>query len=114
MYRILETLEPAEGGWRIEKGTLDRLDKLSDKSIRLLLEKGCIAEVEPLPLAVLMGWEYRTRKLAKVEVVTINDLLERETTELAQALGMRASTVDKWKVDAERILDVGGNGNGTS
>ncbi len=54
-------------------------------------------EIESPPLSELRGWTARARRLSPHGVETLDDMLEADAGELAEALNLKPATVEKWQ-----------------
>lgn len=104
IYRLLDNLSYKDGRF-LDKGTLQRLDDLSERIIALLLERGAIAIPATPPLATLPGWETRAKRLERgCGIVTIMQLLDADLGRTATALRTRAETIKAWQAEALAFL----------
>lgn len=106
MYRVLDDITIMGSGKRIPKGTVSALDEITEESLRILLAKGVIAKIAPPPLEVLPGWEHRAARLEEAGVKDAEALVAHDDTELAKQVGVRPSTIKRWKREAESFLTV--------
>ena len=104
LYRLLKTLEQGEG--EIPVGTLTALSWMKDKHIAILLERRVIAEVKTPPLAALPRWKTRAKRLHRLGIILVADLLEASDEMLIDALGEDDTTVTRWKKQATKWLTV--------
>ncbi len=105
MYRALQNLDFK--GQIVKRGSLLRRNRFKPSTAAKLLRVGAIAEVRPPPLAVLPGWETRARRLEKLGIITVIDLLEggdEQETAIKRAFRIRPETLERWKAEAEGWL----------
>ena len=105
IYRVLRRLDRGRGRI-IEPGTLTRLEWLRDRpeDVLRLLNVGAVAEVSPPPLAVLDGWQERSKRLAEWDIHDAVQLMEANAELLADQVGVRPRTIRKWQQQAEECL----------
>lgn len=105
MYRALKTLDTG-GGKRIYPGSLVWLEWLDEAGINALRTVGAICDVHPPPLSILPGWERRSKRVEKLGLLDVVAFMEAATGEVAGALGIKPSTVDRWKDEVSSWLSV--------
>lgn len=94
----------AIGSEIIPTGTLGRWTKLAPKGLARLVARHTLVEVAPPPLAVLPGWEHRSRRLAEIGVKDAEQVLVANVDELAQHMGVGPALVRRWQADLETWL----------
>lgn len=90
IYRALKDLSTGQ-----RKG--DLVDGNDFRGLNILVAKGALARASSPPLTELPGWQMRAKKLRKIGIVTIEDLLgmdPREGTRIFRH--KRKSTFLKW------------------
>lgn len=90
-----------KSGETIPKDTRTKLDGLSPKSIAKLKEVGAIRELQSPPLRELAGWKRRSVHLEQMDIITVLDFLEADSTAIAKQLRVKPGTVDRWKSQLE-------------
>jgi len=73
----------------------------NQKMVDALVYKKVLAEVNSPPLSEFPGWTLKSSKLAKIGIETVNDFLSKDSDELAEELGYKTRTIDKWKKEVE-------------
>lgn len=101
MYRIINNL--TYKGDVIPGGSIQAL-VLDDEKIDKLIEVGAIAPVEPPPLAILPGWDARSKRLAPWHIITVSDLLEADVAELARDVRLKPATIREWQKSVVEYL----------
>jgi hypothetical protein len=101
MYQVVNALSLKNGERIIKAGTRSPLEEVTPKYISALLRTGAIREVASPPLATLAGWKTRALRLAKHDVVTLQEFLETDETDLARWLRVRPATVRRYKKQLE-------------
>lgn len=104
LYRIHESLCLPDGG-TIKKGTLNNLQRLSSKGIRVLLERGSISEVSAPPLTLLPGWEERAEQLREFGIEDVSQLIEADAASLARELGQTEAELQSQVVEARTYIE---------
>lgn len=95
LYRVLKPLSRNEK--RIEAGQITALAWLKPEQVAVLVERRAVSRLATPPLVELPGWERRGKRLAKLGLVSAEQFLESDTEVLTDELGVRATTVGKWK-----------------
>lgn len=103
LYRALENL--LYQGKRIPKDAVHALDKLDERSIALLLEKGRIAMYRAPPLEQLPKFRYRTKRLKKFNIGAI-ELFGLTVDELNKITGLDKTLLKRWKLDLQDDLGI--------
>lgn len=111
MYRALKVLDTG-GGRRIYPGSLVWLDWLDEAGIDILKTVGAICEVHPPPLSILPGWKRRSKRVEKLGLLDVVAFMEATTEMVAEALGVKPNTVDRWKHEVSEWLIVKKSNNG--
>ena len=81
----------------IPRGSKTQLEWLNEDTQQVLVRKGAVREVESPPLSELAGWQTRARRLEPHGIKTMDDMMEADANELAEALGVKSVTVEKWQ-----------------
>lgn len=97
MYRIIKNLDYK--GKVLPPGSLSALAHLSPKTIALLLERGVIRQAQSPPLVTLAGWQHRAKRLAEIDIVTIEQFLAADPAEIGQHLRVRPPSVNRWRTE---------------
>lgn len=105
LYRVHKRLYVGKGRF-LEPGSATRLQWLRPPQIARLGERGAVSEMMPPPLEALPGWGRRAARLAEVGVTDAAQFLDADGEELAQALGVKASTVGRWQAEVMNWLIV--------
>lgn len=104
-YRANRDMRSSSRGL-IRAGTRTRLDWLNADEIRALLMRGLITEEKSPDLSELAGWKTRATRLAGIDVVTIEDLLEADPEEVAEHMHVKEETVERWIDELRSWQDV--------
>lgn len=101
IYRVIKRtpLNTGHVQGQVVKGSVFKNQKI----INALIHKKVIAEVSGPPLSELPGWKIKSEKMAKVGIITVNDFLARDSEELANELGYKERTINKWKNEVEEV-----------
>lgn len=103
IYRIRNNLSIE--GTIIPRGTLARLTLAPDKLARLE-EVNAISRIAAPPLAILPGWETRSNRLEKLNIISIEDLLEGDVAAIAKHMRVKPETVERWQEDVIEWMQV--------
>lgn len=96
MYRILQRLHI--GGTKyLEPGQMAGLHWLTPEQIGRLEDGGAVSEIHAPPLRALPKWEKRAARLEPLNIITATDLLEADSKKVAEEIGVKPATVDRWK-----------------
>ena len=120
IYRVLINIAFRRESRIIPRGTIGRLDSLTERARRKLLTKGHIARVAPPPLSLLPGiWRFRARRLRrKWGIADGAQLLEADIPDLAGKMSVSETTVRVWRQEVAKFMggqleeDGDGTGNG--
>jgi len=96
MYRMVRHT-PLSSGHKY--GDIIRDGELSPATIQKFLASGTLVRVSTPPLSELPQWEKRPElaALARANVITIEDLIRANETELAKAIRKSVRTIRQWK-----------------
>jgi len=96
LYRANENL--LYGDKRIPKGAIHPLSRLDERSIAILLQKERITMYRAPPLEQLPKFKYRTKRLKKFKLGTI-ELYGMTVDELYTITGLDKTLLKRWKAD---------------
>lgn len=100
-YRMIKRTPLSTG--QVE-GDLISENVFKAQTLKTLVDKGVLVLVSMPPLAELPGWSIRAEKLAKLGVITIDDLLDADEGKLREIRGefhyKTNVPIDKWKSEA--------------
>lgn len=98
MYRMVKHT-PLSSGQKY--GDILKDGDISAAAIQKMLASGTLVRVSTPPLSELPGeWDKRTAALMMCGVVTIQNLIEADTTELARKLKRPARVIKQWQDEA--------------
>ena len=100
MYRIHQNLTWSNGR-ELEAGTIDRLEGVSDKVKKVLIDRGVVSEVVAPPLRIVPRFADVAEKYEELGIEDVDDLLEADLDELSDATG---TPVDELERDAEDVV----------
>jgi len=95
MYRILKPLRNREG--ILYPGAFSDLNWLDSKAIEKLTGRRAISEVAPPPLSVLPGWQRRSTRLRKLNILNAAQFLVCNEEKIGKALNVKGTTIMRWK-----------------
>jgi hypothetical protein len=104
LYRTRNILSRG-GGKRIPRGVITTLSWLTEEQRKKLIEVGAVTPVEYPPLSVIPGWHIRGGRLRNAGYPDVEAFLAASTEEVAEALGYREDTVDRWKSELKGWLE---------
>lgn len=87
----------SKGQKMINIGSLTTLNWLNKTGIQRLIKMGAVRAVFSPPLSELAGWQTRANRLKPVGVVTIDDFLAVDASDLAKILRTKKETAIKWQ-----------------
>lgn len=96
LYRVHRPLS-GRRNTRIAKGTIDKLEWLSDDGKQALIDAGAISIVSTPPLSILPGWKSRAAKLVELNLDNVGSFIESDVKVLAKALRVKPETVTRWQ-----------------
>ena len=110
LYRVLRALDAGS-----KRGVIPAVDEagqavitdlswLKGRQRQALVRCGAVSVVAPPPLDVLPGWKLRAKKLDKFGIRDAVQLLETDAEWLANCLGYKARTVEKWQNEVRAYL----------
>lgn len=104
MYRMIRHT-PLSSGQKY--GDILRDGDLSARVIDKLLQSGTLVRVSTPPLSELPQWEKRPElaALARVHVITIEDLIRADENKLAKVIKKSVRTIRQWKEEATQWLN---------
>lgn len=97
MYRMTRNTPLATGQ---RYGDIIKDGDLKPHVIARLLESGTISRISTPPLTELPNWESRAEILVKGEVVTIQDLIDADSTALARKVKKPVRIIKQWQDEA--------------
>lgn len=103
LYRALENL--LYNGKRIPKGALHSLEKLDERSISILIDRGRIAMYRAPPLDMLPGFKYRAKRLSRFGLDS-TDLFSMSTADIEEKTGLTENLIAKWKRELNEVLGI--------
>lgn len=98
MYRVLKPLTRKQEHI-IPPGTLTDLAWLDERQQAMMEQVGAVSRIAAPPLVQLPGWKLRGGRLGRLGIHTFDDFLERDPTELAEAVGANPRTVQNWRAE---------------
>jgi hypothetical protein len=98
-YRALSNLSGVA-----RRGELTPLTHLNAEQIAKLERVGAIARIGAPPLSELPGWAIRAGKLAKVDILTAEELLEAPLEVIVKALRVKPETAAQYQQDIAGFL----------
>lgn len=105
LYRIVETTK-MDNGQRFVMGSITTLKGVSSGTIRALIKKQRIAEVQPPPLKILPGWKERAKLLETLGVVDVGQLVAANPEQVAKKLGVSAKGLRRAVEEARQWVEV--------
>jgi hypothetical protein len=103
MYRHTRRT-PLSSGQR--QGDIIQDGDLKPKTIQALLSAGTLVRVSTPPLSELPGWKTRAKLLAKAGIITVQDFIEADKAKLIKVTKKTATTVNRWKAEAKKAIEV--------
>ena len=100
LYRVLSNIT-FQNGERLVKGSISPLLGRPPKTIKLLLDRGGISEVQAPPLRVLPDWGERAKLLESIGIVTVVQLLEADLSKVSDKLNVPLVALER-AVDSAR------------
>lgn len=91
-YRILRQVD--KGG---PVGALCRFEWLLEEQRQWLVELQVISPLRVPPLAILPGWERRSARLQKLDLLMADEFLEADVAEVAKYMRVKPTTVERWQ-----------------
>lgn len=105
LYRIVETTK-MDNGQRFVMGSVSTLKGVSSGTIRALIKRQRIAEVQPPPLKILPGWEERAKLLEPLGIVDVGHLVTADIEQVAKKLGVSVKGLQRAVEEARQWVDV--------
>jgi hypothetical protein len=103
LYRALQHLDGTNP--QIRRGEIFPGSRLKSAAIPILVEREAISEVSAPPLTILPGWTRRAEKLAAKGIITLDQFIETDSSEIAKVFkAATADTIDTWKREALALL----------
>lgn len=102
MYQVVNHLSLKNGKKIIPAGTRSTLDEVKPEYKKSLLRTGAIREISSPPLVTLAGWKTRAERLRSHDVVTLQEFLEADESDLSRWLRVRHSTIRRYKNQLEK------------
>jgi hypothetical protein len=96
IYRILRNARAGKHG-SFKPGDRSRLEWLTDEQVTTLINRGIVRLEDSPQLAELKGWQTRSRRLAKMDIATVEDFLDANADDVADGLSVKLETVGRWK-----------------
>lgn len=104
IYRTVTKL--AMGKTTLEPGRIIMGDKFSADTRDALLRRGAICEVSTPPVSVLPELQLMAKKLARIGIINVAQLIEGDAYAIALELRVARSKVVQYQQQAERWLTV--------
>lgn len=105
MYQVINNL--SKGGEIIPAGTRSTLEEIKPEYKKALLQTGAIREISSPPLTTLAGWKTRAERLRSHDIVTLQEFLEANESDLVRWLGVRLATIKRYKIQLEKWNESG-------
>ena len=105
LYRVIETVTMDKGP-RFVMGSISTLKGVSSGTIRALIKKQRIAEVQPPPLKILPGWEEKAKLLEPLGILDVGQLVAADTKQVAKKLGVSVQGLQRAVEEARQWVDV--------
>ncbi len=86
-----------EDGPNVKKGEVFSGKRLTEKNAAVLIDLGKISLASTPPLTEVPRWKTRAGKLAKEDIVTVSDFLEKDEEELAKILDQNVKAIEAMK-----------------
>lgn len=102
MYRMTRQTPLSTGQ---KYGDIIRDGELKSETIEKMLASGTLVKITTPPLSELPILEEQSERLAKVGVVTIDDLIEANPTLLGKKVKKSMVTIEKWQKQALKFLE---------
>lgn len=85
-------------------GSLVMPGVLSARATDRLIRRGVLAQVQTPPLAVLPGWQHRSKRLLALGIVDAEQALLADVDEVARHCGVSPGLVVRWQAELIRWL----------
>ena len=102
LYRVLNPLSRKERLYPI--GTVTDLSWVNEEGREKLVRVGAVAEVHGPPIAELPEWRTRAPRLAKQDIMNLDQLVTADASALAAGLKISVITVKRWQSEAAAAL----------
>lgn len=91
---------PISVGQRILRGgTVIRPGDLKPKAMAVLVRQGTLLPLSVPPLAALPGWAHRSKRLAQVGIVDVEQAVTADVDEVARHCGVSPGLIQRWQAE---------------
>ena len=105
LYRVIETVTMDKGP-RFVMGSVSTLKGVSSGTIKALIKKQRIAEVQSPPLKILPGWEKRAELLEPLGITDVGQLVVADIKKVAKKLGVSVKGLQRAVEEARQWVEV--------
>ena len=70
----------------------------------ILVQKRALAPVHTPPLSELPGWGRRSKVIGPLGIITVSQFLDADDEQVARLFKYKASTIQKWKREAQEWI----------
>jgi len=102
LYRVLNPLSRKGRFYPI--GTVTDLSWVNEEGREKLIHVGAVAEVHGPPITELPDWKTRAPRLAKQDIINLDQLVTADASALAAGLKISVTTVERWQSEAAAAL----------
>ena len=87
-----------------QRGELTTLGHLNEEQIAKLIRVGAVAPISAPPLSELPGWASRAGKLAKIDILDVEQLAEADLKVIGKALRVKEETAARYQAEVKQYL----------